>query len=67
MLGVKFICYFQIVKDGCLERRIGDRETITAVALERWLKWKAKDAYILLKKESFFFNPGVWTFSIIFF
>uniref|UniRef100_A0AC34FU86 Rho-GAP domain-containing protein n=1 Tax=Panagrolaimus sp. ES5 TaxID=591445 RepID=A0AC34FU86_9BILA len=49
---------YEIVKDGCLERRIGDRETITAVALERWLKWKAKDAYILLKKESFFFNPG---------
>uniref|UniRef100_A0A914Q1K3 Rho-GAP domain-containing protein n=1 Tax=Panagrolaimus davidi TaxID=227884 RepID=A0A914Q1K3_9BILA len=49
---------YEVAKYGSLERRIGDRETINSIALERWITWNAKDAYILLKKESFFFNPG---------
>uniref|UniRef100_A0A914Z7P2 Rho-GAP domain-containing protein n=1 Tax=Panagrolaimus superbus TaxID=310955 RepID=A0A914Z7P2_9BILA len=49
---------YEIAKEGSLERRIGDRETLNSIVLQRWMKWKAKDTFILFKKESFFFNPG---------
>jgi len=49
---------YEVIKNGSLERRIGDNETINNIALVRWLSWGASDAFLLLKKESTIFNPA---------
>uniref|UniRef100_A0A7E4ZSU0 Rho-GAP domain-containing protein n=1 Tax=Panagrellus redivivus TaxID=6233 RepID=A0A7E4ZSU0_PANRE len=52
------LALFEVVKGGTLVRRVSDNETIKSIALERWIEWKATDAFLLLKKDRDPFNPA---------
>uniref|UniRef100_A0A915CWN0 Rho-GAP domain-containing protein n=1 Tax=Ditylenchus dipsaci TaxID=166011 RepID=A0A915CWN0_9BILA len=52
------LALFEVVKNGQLQRRICEDETLTSIVLGRWLEWDMhSECFLLLKKDEYPFQP----------